>query len=83
MKAALERFLEIVSEVSRHIPLELKAKSPQVSWRRVADIGNHLRHAYQHVDVDILWDIYVEGELARLRGAVAGFIRTIDVPENS
>ena len=83
MKAALERFLEIVSEASRHIPMELKAASPLIRWRRIADIGNHLRHAYQHVDVDILWGIYAEGELARLRGAAAGFIRAIEEPRSS
>jgi uncharacterized protein with HEPN domain len=49
-KAAFERFLEILSEASRHIPETLKAKAPDVPWRRVGDIGNHLRHAYHRVD---------------------------------
>ncbi len=47
MKAVFERFLEILSEASRHIPESLKVTSPDISWRRVSDIGTHLRHAYE------------------------------------
>lgn len=43
--AAFERFLEVVSEASRHLPDDLKERHPEVPWRRVADLGNWLRHA--------------------------------------
>ena len=82
LKAAFERFLEIVSEASRHVPMELKRASPLISWRRIADIGNHLRHAYQHIDAQILWDIHAGGELARLGETVNGFITTLGLSEN-
>jgi uncharacterized protein with HEPN domain len=75
-KAAFERFLEILSEASRHIPETLRARAPQVPWRRVGDIGNHLRHAYQRVDAGILWDLYASGELADLQ-TVAIDLRSI------
>lgn len=58
VRAAFERFLEIVSEASRHVPDGLKAEAFEVPWRRVADLGNHLRHAYQKVDAETLWNIY-------------------------
>ena len=41
VKAAFERFLEILSEASRHIPEALKRQAPQIPWRRIGDIGNH------------------------------------------
>jgi len=47
LRAAYERFLEILSEASRHVPPDLKDAFPDIPWRRIADIGNHLRHAYQ------------------------------------
>ncbi|WP_394892866.1 DUF86 domain-containing protein [Mesorhizobium sp. AaZ16] len=53
LRAAFERFLEILSEASRHLPAELKAKAPETPWRRIGDIGNHLRHAYNRVDAEI------------------------------
>ena len=58
-RAALERFLEILSEASRHVPDEWKeAFGPGVPWWAVAAFGNILRHEYDQVDLRILWDVY-------------------------
>ena len=73
LRAAFERFLEILSEASRHIPAEMKDAAPQMAWRRIADIGNHLRHAYHKVDAELLWLLHSSGELARLRKVAADF----------
>lgn len=74
LRAAFERFLEILSEASRHIPTELKEEAPQIAWPEIAAIGNHLRHAYHRVDFEILWRIYEDGELIELRTAVEKFL---------
>lgn len=70
VRAAFERFLEIISEASRHIPDDTKARAGGLPWRRIADLGNHLRHAYQKVDAETLWNIHASGELSTLRAAV-------------
>jgi uncharacterized protein with HEPN domain len=58
-QAAFERYLEIVSEASRHVPDPWKQEhGPAINWRRIADLGNHLRHAYDRGDLDLLWSIY-------------------------
>ncbi len=75
LRAAFERFLEILSEASRSIPEAMKAGAPQIPWSRVGDIGNHLRHAYHRVDSEILWSIYANGELADLRKVVISFLK--------
>jgi len=54
LRAALERFFEIVSEASRHVPEGLRATYAHVPWKRIAGIGNFLRHAYDGLDIDIL-----------------------------
>ena len=69
LKAAFERFLEIASEASRHVPDDLKQQQPHVPWRHIADIGNVIRHAYQRVDDEIIWQIYAGGQLEDLRDA--------------
>lgn len=74
-KAAFERFLEILSEASRHIPDDMKAGRPDIPWRRISDIVNHLRHAYDRVDSEILWEVYASGELATLRDSVVEFLK--------
>ncbi|MGB0671226.1 MAG: DUF86 domain-containing protein, partial [Rhodospirillales bacterium] len=55
-RRAVERGLEIISEASRHIPDDLKSQHPNIPWRDIADIGNFLRHDYQHVESRIIWD---------------------------
>jgi uncharacterized protein with HEPN domain len=57
-RAAYERFLEILSEASRHVPAELKEEFSHVPWRQVADLGNFIRHAYHKIDIEALWSIY-------------------------
>jgi uncharacterized protein with HEPN domain len=51
----VERGLEIISEASRHLPDAMKARHPHIPWRKVAGIGNILRHEYTRVSADILW----------------------------
>lgn len=68
-RAALERYLEIISEASRHLPDDWKAAHSEIPWRRIADIGNVMRHAYTAVDLSILWGIY-ERDLDSLEAAV-------------
>lgn len=45
----VERGIEIISEASRHLPGELKARHPQIPWQKVASIGNVLRHEYERI----------------------------------
>lgn len=54
-KLAVERCLEIVSEASRHIPPDLTARYPQISWTDVRAIGNRIRHEYDRIDDVIIW----------------------------
>lgn len=62
----VERLLGIISEASRHIPPDLKAQEPAINWRRLADLGNTLRHAYHRIDADLLWAM-IEDDLEPLR----------------
>lgn len=67
----IERCLEIISEGSRHIPSELTAPHPEIPWRRIADIGNRIRHAYHVVDSAIVWEI-VTADIKALKAALLG-----------
>ncbi len=69
-RVALERYLEIVSEASRHVPDEWKhSLGPHIPWRSIANFGNVLRHAYDDVDIGVLWDVY-ERDLDPLEAAI-------------
>lgn len=54
---AVERSLLIISEAAKSLPAELMARYPQVDWRKIADLGNVLRHDYNRVDPETIWNI--------------------------
>jgi uncharacterized protein with HEPN domain len=56
----VERGLEIISEASRHLSDELKARHPEIPWPKVAAIGNVLRHAYERIAYDVLWRVVTD-----------------------
>lgn len=66
---AVTRCLEIVSEASRRLPPEMKARHPDVPWERIAGAGNVYRHDYEDVLPSILWNT-VLNHLDRLEQAV-------------
>lgn len=53
----VERGIEIVSEASRHLTDDVKARQSHIPWAKVAGIGNVLRHAYDRVAPDVLWKL--------------------------
>ena len=77
LAASVERYLERLSEASRHIPDTLKHKHPDVDWRGVADLGNVLRHAYDQIIDSRIWQI-VSVDLSPLKSAVIAMIDEVD-----
>jgi uncharacterized protein with HEPN domain len=53
----VERGVEIISEASRHLTAELKARHPEIPWQMVAGIGNVLRHNYEGVAAPVMWKL--------------------------
>jgi uncharacterized protein with HEPN domain len=53
----VERGVEIISEASRHLSAELKARHAVIPWPKVAGIGNVLRHNYERVAAPIMWKL--------------------------
>jgi uncharacterized protein with HEPN domain len=66
---AVERGFEIVSEASRHIPLELKQSEPLTRWDKIAGLGNILRHDYADVSLPLLFRV-AEDEFPELEAAL-------------
>jgi uncharacterized protein with HEPN domain len=61
----VERGAEIVSEASRRLSTDLKDRHPEIPWKRIAGIGNVLRHDYDVVSPMRLWNV-ARGDLAPL-----------------
>lgn len=71
--------LEIISEASRRLPDDLKARHPTIPWKEMAGAGNVYRHDYEEVDPEEVWvtvldhlpslRVVVELELGKTGGA--------------
>jgi uncharacterized protein with HEPN domain len=49
------RCLEIISEASRRLPDDLKARHPAIAWKQMAAAGNIYRHDYEDVAASYVW----------------------------
>lgn len=58
-RLATIRALEVISESSRHLPEDLKARHSEIDWRAVGDAGNVYRHAYDTLDPYRVWETAV------------------------
>ena len=73
---AVTRCLEVISEATRRLPDDLKARYPDLPWRDIADAGNIYRHEYDNVAADFVYQtttrdltailLMARSELARL-----------------
>lgn len=71
---AVVRCLEIISEASRRLPADLKARHPEIPWTDVAGAGSIYRHQYQNVRATLVWET-VKQSLGPLRMAVDDELR--------
>lgn len=52
---AITRCLEIISEASRRLSSEIKARHSDIPWRQVSGAGNIYRHDYEDVAHRLVW----------------------------
>jgi uncharacterized protein with HEPN domain len=74
---AVTRCLEIISEASRRLPDDMKARHPSIAWKDMAGAGNIYRHDYEDVSAQHVWEAVridlpplrevIERELADIR----------------
>src|SRR5579863_7619710 len=67
--AAVERKLQIISEAATRLGNEAEQRIPDQPWRDIRGIGNQLRHAYERIDLNTIWNA-VTDDLPPLKAAV-------------
>jgi uncharacterized protein with HEPN domain len=77
---AVIRCLEIISEASRKLPDDLKARHANIPWAEMAAAGNFYRHDYDGVLEHLVWRT-VERSLEPLRAAVAQELSKLQNPK--
>jgi uncharacterized protein with HEPN domain len=58
---AVLRNLEVISEASKRLSDEFKAKYPGIPWAVVRAAGNVYRHEYDKLDYEVVWFTATQG----------------------
>jgi uncharacterized protein with HEPN domain len=53
---ALVKEIEIIGEAASKISEDRKKQLPQIPWKAIIGMRNRLIHAYDEIDVEVLWD---------------------------
>lgn len=54
---AVIRSLEVMGEAAKRIPDDVRAKHPEIPWKRMAGMRDKLIHEYAGVDLEMVWDV--------------------------
>jgi uncharacterized protein with HEPN domain len=60
LNLAIVHLLEILGEAANRMPTEQRAKYPQIPWPQIIGLRHRLIHAYDQVDLDIVWNIVTQ-----------------------
>jgi len=79
-QAAVERKMLIISEAAIRLHDKAETLCPGVPWRDIRGIGNWLRHQYDRVDVETVWNT-IQDDLPPLKEAVAKALANFNSPQ--
>jgi uncharacterized protein with HEPN domain len=68
-QAAVERKLLILSEAAIRLKDNAEVLCPEIPWRDIRGSGNWLRHQYDSVDLETIWNTVQDG-LPPLKAAI-------------
>lgn len=54
---ATTRAVEVIGEAARRVSSQTRTRFPAIPWSQVTGTRDRLVHAYDLVDLDVLWDI--------------------------
>ena len=60
VRDAVIRNLQVIGEAVRVLPDEVKNKSVDVQWHKIAGMRNMIIHEYFGIDMDIIWNVVKE-----------------------
>lgn len=52
---ALCRAIEVVGEAANRVSIATQRETPEIAWRRIIGMRNHLAHQYDNISHLILW----------------------------
>ncbi len=73
---AIERCIGRISEAAVKLAEFTETAAPEIEWVQIRRIGNVIRHEYDRVDFDLIWNI-IQDELPQLKAACERMLATL------
>lgn len=77
IQSAVMRQIEIMGEASKRLSEKLRLEYSGIPWKKIAGMRDILIHAYDHVDIDEVWNA-VETSIPALLKQIETVISTIE-----
>lgn len=77
-RAAVERKLQIISEAAIRLGDDAAVLCPHLAWRDIRGIGNWLRHQYDRIDTETIWNT-IQDDLPVLRAEVGEALKKLEM----
>lgn len=72
---ALCRAIEVLGEAANRVTDATQRETPEIAWRQIIGMRNHLAHEYDDISYDILWRVaqeHVPSLIANVRRRLPG-----------
>ncbi len=71
--------LQIIGEAARHLSQSFREEHPEVPWRLIVGMRDHLVHGYFSIDPDVVWAA-VDERIPELRDQIAAALAALSEP---
>ncbi|MCC6800899.1 MAG: DUF86 domain-containing protein [Anaerolineae bacterium] len=78
-RKAVTRSYEVIGEIAKRLPDNLRNANPQVDWRKLIGFRDFLAHHYEEVILEFIWDAV--DDLPALRATITKMLDDLVVGE--
>jgi uncharacterized protein with HEPN domain len=76
LRRGVERSVEIIGEAVKQLPPDFRGQHPQIPWRKIAGLRDHVVHRYFGLDYELVCEI-VNQHVPVLAADVASILEAI------
>jgi uncharacterized protein with HEPN domain len=74
---AVVRALEIIGEAAKRLPDEFRQRYPDIPWKSMAGMRDHIIHGYDNVDLQIVWAVVIR-DIPQIKPKIVKIVKELE-----